>query len=45
MEKCSTQGWDAKAKKATGCPFVRWLKADEYNMQDTGEEFLPPEEN
>lgn len=46
MEKCSTQGWDAKTKKSTGCPYVRWLKASEINKtQDTGEEFLPPEEN
>lgn len=48
MEKCSTSGWDAKTKKPTGCPYVRWLKAGEMSQNnDTGEEFLPPppEEN
>ena len=47
MKKCSTAGWDAKAKKATGCTYVQWLKADEYQQYDKtasgGEEFLPPE--
>jgi len=42
MKKCSTSGWDREAKKATGCDFVEWLKAD-YNQAPTGgEEFLPP---
>lgn len=46
MEKCSTQGWDSEAKKVTGCAYVRWLKAGEINNnQDTGEEFLPQDEN
>lgn len=35
MEKCSTSGWDSKAKQATGCTYIRWLKP--------GEEPLPPE--
>jgi len=43
MEKCSTSGWDAKARQATGCTYVRWLKPQEYNMSSAGEEFLPPE--
>lgn len=25
MKKCSTGGWDAKEKKATGCDFVEWI--------------------
>jgi len=25
MKKCSTGGWDSKAKKATGCDFVEWI--------------------
>lgn len=29
MKKCSTAGWDKEAKKATGCPYVQWLKAGE----------------
>jgi hypothetical protein len=44
MKKCSTAGWDAKEKKATGCTYVQWLKAGEYEKADSGgEEFLPPE--
>jgi ssDNA-binding Zn-finger/Zn-ribbon topoisomerase 1 len=45
MKKCSTSGWDRKARKATGCPYVYWLKPDEYpaKLSSDGEEFLPPE--
>jgi ssDNA-binding Zn-finger/Zn-ribbon topoisomerase 1 len=45
MKKCSTAGWDSKAKKATGCPYVYWFKPSDYaQMQSSGgEEFLPPE--
>lgn len=42
MKKCSTSGWDREKKVATGCKYVQWLKAGEY--QKNGEEFLPPEE-
>lgn len=42
MEKCSTAGWDREARKATGCPYVRWLKPGE-GSSNAGEEFLPPE--
>lgn len=42
MEKCSTAGWDSKAKKATGCTYVRWLKPGEEPVSSAGEEFLPP---
>lgn len=41
MKKCSTAGWDKDARKPTGCKFVEWLKADEY--ENTGEENLPKE--
>lgn len=43
MKKCSTSGWDKEAKKATGCDYVLWLKANQTSS-DTGEEYLPPEE-
>jgi hypothetical protein len=45
MKKCSTAGWDRAAKKATGCPYVYWLKPSEYppKADSGGEEFLPPE--
>lgn len=43
MEKCSTAGWDREARKATGCPYIKWLKQGETSG-NTGEEFLPPEE-
>lgn len=25
LKKCSTAGWDAESKKATGCDYVEWL--------------------
>jgi hypothetical protein len=43
MKKCSTSGWDREAKKATGCDYVLWLKANQVSS-DSGEEYLPPEE-
>src|SRR6266571_2717717 len=48
MKKCSTSGWDSKERKATGCPYVYWLKPNEYpqkaeSYDSGGEEFLPPE--
>lgn len=43
MEKCSTAGWDATNKKATGCAYVKWLKPGELPTSSAGEEFLPPE--
>lgn len=47
MKKCSTSGWDSAKKEATGCTYVEWLKAGEYekNNQPNGEEFLPPDPN
>jgi ssDNA-binding Zn-finger/Zn-ribbon topoisomerase 1 len=45
MKKCSTSGWDRNTRKATGCPYVYWLKPHEYPQKNDsgGEEFLPPE--
>ncbi len=45
MKKCSTAGWDKTERKATGCPYVYWLKPNEYpkRANNGGEEFLPPE--
>jgi hypothetical protein len=45
MKKCSTSGWDRDAKRATGCPYVEWLKAEYAPKVQNGEEFLPPEED
>lgn len=47
MKKCSTSGWDSKARKATGCTYVEWLKPGEYVKSEDhgGEEFLPPDPN
>jgi ssDNA-binding Zn-finger/Zn-ribbon topoisomerase 1 len=45
MKKCSTSGWDREAKRATGCPYVEWLKAEFVPKGGNGEEFLPPEED
>lgn len=47
MKKCSTAGWDKATREKTGCPYIYWLKPNEY-FQETnndGEEFLPPEED
>ena len=44
MKKCSTSGWDAVARKATGCTHVEWLKGDARSKPTGGEEFLPPED-
>ncbi|MDD4135541.1 MAG: topoisomerase DNA-binding C4 zinc finger domain-containing protein [Candidatus Shapirobacteria bacterium] len=41
MKKCSTSGWDKEAKKATGCDYILWLKANQTSS-DNGEEYLPP---
>lgn len=43
MEKCSTAGWDAAKRLATGCAYIRWLKPGEVPISSAGEEFLPPE--
>ena len=43
MKKCSTSGWDKETKKATGCDYVLWLKANQTSS-DNGEEYLPPPE-
>ena len=43
LKKCSTAGWDRVARKATGCTYVEWLKADATSTPANGEEFLPPE--
>lgn len=32
MKRCSTAGWDAENRKPTGCTYVKWLKADEYQI-------------
>lgn len=44
MKKCSTNVWDAQAKKATGCDFVEWIngtteKLDE-KCPECGEELV-----
>lgn len=45
MKKCSTSGWDKVKREATGCAYVYWFKYGEYpSTQNTGEEFLPPEQ-
>jgi hypothetical protein len=43
MKKCSTAGWDAKVRKATGCDYVQWLKSGEAVSASGEEELLPPE--
>jgi ssDNA-binding Zn-finger/Zn-ribbon topoisomerase 1 len=45
MKKCSTGGWDAIKREATGCTYVEWLKGGRFDKKEdsSGEEFLPPE--
>lgn len=44
LQRCSTGGWDAAKRQATGCRYVEWLKPGDPTAQAaTGEEFLPPE--
>lgn len=45
MKKCSTSGWDRETKKATGCDYIEWLKAEQSFDNSGGEEFLPPDPN
>ena len=42
LEKCSTAGWDPKARQGTGCTYIRWLKPGEVPTSSAGEELLPP---
>lgn len=48
MKKCSTAGWDREKREATGCKYVQWLRAGDYNKNASpnrgGEENLPPED-
>lgn len=34
MKKCSSGGWDAEAKKATGCDYVEWLSGTTENLDE-----------
>jgi ssDNA-binding Zn-finger/Zn-ribbon topoisomerase 1 len=40
MKKCSTAGWDKEARKATGCTYVQWLKAADF--ESSYDEQPPP---
>ncbi len=34
MKKCSTGGWDSKAKKATGCDYVEWINGTTEQLDE-----------
>ncbi len=34
MKKCSTGGWDAKTKKATGCDYIQWLNGTTESLDE-----------
>jgi ssDNA-binding Zn-finger/Zn-ribbon topoisomerase 1 len=34
MKKCSKGGWDAAAKKATGCDFVEWINGTSEPLEE-----------
>lgn len=35
MKKCSTGGWDAKEKKATGCDYVEWINGTTEKLKES----------
>jgi ssDNA-binding Zn-finger/Zn-ribbon topoisomerase 1 len=44
MKKCSTAGWDSQARKATGCPYMEWLRpgqTESYDGPKPKEEEIP----
>lgn len=34
MKKCSTGGWDATAKKATGCDYIEWINGTTEKLDE-----------
>lgn len=34
MKKCSTGGWDAQAKQATGCDYVEWINGTTEKLDE-----------
>ena len=34
MKKCSTGGWDAVAKKATGCDYIEWINGTTEKLDE-----------
>lgn len=34
MKKCSTGGWDAAAKKATGCDYIEWINGTTEPLEE-----------
>lgn len=34
MKKCSTGGWDAKTRTATGCDFIEWVKGTTEELDE-----------
>jgi len=35
MKKCSTNGWDREAKKATGCDYIKWINGTKEALDET----------
>lgn len=42
LKKCSTSGWDSARREATGCPYVEWLKSNQYVTNNPPGEDVPP---
>lgn len=34
LQRCSTGGWDAVARKSTGCDFVKWLQVEPQELDE-----------
>jgi hypothetical protein len=34
LQRCSTGGWDADAKKGTGCDYIKWLEMEAQELDE-----------
>jgi len=34
MKKCSTGGWDASTRQATGCPYIEWINGTTEELDE-----------
>ena len=34
LQRCSTSSWDPDEKKATGCPYVKWLEVEPQTLDE-----------
>lgn len=34
LQRCSAGGWDAEARKATGCDYVKWMQVEPQTLEE-----------